>query len=223
MISTRYQPSVIGESEGRNIDVWRDTCRFHDLFSFCPRGSHSLAKMPRVSRKESRPVSQRQRASLAKITCEFGKGEAAVYSQNRKSPCGEENERLRNKVEVDSGGSSSAFELERGIYSIPPSHRHADAHGGCVVRPSPSGVTGLALGWRRAGPTRVQWLGLSRGNGPSLSRGNGPGPSEPKGWAWHGLSVLALFVSPLGSLNTPGGAMVIFCAADGAFRSVRLV
>ena len=74
-----------------------ESCRYHGLFSFCPRGSHSPAKMPRVSRKESRPVSQRQRASLAKITCGFGKEEPAVYPQIQNTSCGEGKERLRER------------------------------------------------------------------------------------------------------------------------------
>ena len=142
------------------------------------------------SRKESRPVSQRQRASLAKMTCGFGKGEAAVYSQNRKSPCEEGKERLRNKVEVDSGGSSSAFKLERGIYSIPPSHRHADARGDCVVRPSPSGVTGLALGRRRARPAEDAraWPVMGQRAEPVQGRRARPIRAEGLGQTW-GISL----------------------------------
>ena len=136
-----------------------ESCRFQGLLSFCPRGSHSLAKMPRVSRKESRTLSQRQRASLAKMTCGFGKGESAVYPQNRKSPCGGRGARLA---------------------------RHADARGNRVVRPSPSGMTGLALGRRRAGPAEGAraWLVMGQWAEPVRGRRARPIRAEGLGQAW---------------------------------------
>ena len=56
--------------------------------------------MPRVSRKENRPVSQRQRASLAKMTCGFGKGEPAVYPEIPNTPCKGRGERLERRADA---------------------------------------------------------------------------------------------------------------------------
>ena len=93
------------------------------------------------------------------MTCVFGKGEPAVYPQIRSSPCEGLGERLA---------------------------RHADARGGRVVRPSPSGVTGLALGRHRAGPAEGAraWPVLGQWAEPGRGRRARPIRAEGLGQTW---------------------------------------